>query len=470
MNSGYRRELGPYSVAALVAGSMVGSGIFLVSADIARLGGSAGFVLAAWGLAALVTVLGALSYGELAALFPRAGGPYVYLKEAFGPATGFLFGWAAFVVVDCGGIAAVAVGFGKYLGVLLPWVDDARWLAGPWQVPALHLGNVTVGPYALGLTPSRLAGIAVIALLTLANGFGVRLGARIQNVFTAVKVAALLALVAVGLALAPAQPATGAYLPPPGSALLPWLPALLVAQVGALFAADGWYYVTYVAAEVKEPRRTLPVALLAGTGSVLLLYLLANLVYLKVLGPAAMATAAEDRVGSLTLRALLGPAGETAMAVGVLVAMFGYLNGAILTPARLYQAMAVDGLFLDRAARLNRGGVPAFALAAQALWSALLALSGSYDQLLDFVVFVTMAFYGLCVAAVIVLRVRRPELPRSYRVPLYPLVPLAYLVCVAAILGALLLYRPSYTWPGLLLALAGLPVYFRLRRARPARG
>lgn len=470
MTEGYRRHVGLFSATMLIAGSMIGSGVYIVAADIVRVGHSGTFLLWAWALTALMTVLAALSYGELAGLFPQAGGQYAYLRETYGPLTGFLYGWTFFAVIECGTIAAVAVGFGKYLGVLLPGVDDTRWLAGPWPVPALHLGGVSVGPYALGLTPSRLAGIVVIALLTLANGFGVRLGARIQNLFTAVKVAALLALVVVGLALAPAHPASGAYLPPPGSPLLPWLPALLVAQVGALFAADGWYYVTYVAAEVKEPRRTLPVALLVGTGVVLLLYLLANLVYLKVLGPAAMATAAEDRVGSLTLRALLGPAGETAMAVGVLVAMFGYLNGAILTPARLYQAMAADGLFLDRAARLNRSGVPAVALAAQALWSALLALTGSYDQLLDFVVFVTMAFYGLCVAAVIVLRIRRPELPRSYRVPLYPLLPLAYLVCVAAILGALLVHRPSYTWPGLLLALAGLPVYFLLRPRPPATG
>jgi APA family basic amino acid/polyamine antiporter len=468
MTTGYRRELGPFSVASLVAGSMVGSGIFLVSAEIARLGGTGGFILAAWALASLITVLGALSYGELAAMFPEAGGPYVYLKEAYGPACGFLFGWAAFLVIDCGGIAAVAVGFGKYLGAVLPGVNDSRWLLGPLHLSPMSLGSIVIGPYDLGLTPARLAGLAVIALLTLANTFGVRLGARIQNAFTAVKVAALLALVVFGFALAPAQPASPSYTAPAGTTLLPWLPALLVAQVGAMFAADGWYYVTYVAAEVKDPRRTLPVALVAGTSSILLLYFLANLVYLKVLGPAAMATAPEDRVGSLVLKAVLGPVGEKVMALGVLIAMFGYLNGAILTPARLYQAMAADRLFLGRAAALNRNAVPAVALAAQALWSGILTLTGSYDQLLDFVVFATLAFYGLCVAGLIVLRFRQPGLARSYRVPLYPLVPVAYLLGVAAILGALLAYRPSFTWPGLLLTLAGVPVYAWMKRKRAA--
>ena len=464
MTPGYRRELGPFSVAALVAGSMIGSGIFLVSADIARLGGSAGFVLAAWGLASLLTILGAMSYGELAALYPEAGGPYVYLREAYGPAFGFLFGWAAFVVIDCGGIAAVAVGFGKYLGAVVPSINDTRWMLGPMHVAPLRIGSIVIGPYDLGLTPARLAGLAVIVVLTLANTFGVKLGARIQNVLTAVKVAALLALVVLGLSLVPSTPASGPYLPPAGTSLLPWLPALLLAQVGALFAADGWYYVTYVSAEIKEPRRTLPFALLAGTASVLLLYVLANVAYLKLLGPSGMAYAAEDRVGSLALKAILGPTGEVLMAFAVLVAMFGYLNGAILAPARLYQAMAADGLFLGPAAALNRSGVPAFALAAQAGWAGFLTLTGSFDQLLDFVVFVTLAFYGLCVAGVIILRLRRPDLPRSYRVPFFPLVPLAYLAGVAAILGTLLVYRPSYTWPGLALTLAGVPVYAWLKR------
>jgi APA family basic amino acid/polyamine antiporter len=464
MTTGYRRELGPFSVASLVAGSMVGSGIFLVSADIARLGGTGGFILGAWGLASLLTVLGALSYGELAALYQDAGGPYVYLKEAFGPAFGFLFGWTAFLVIDCGGIAAVAVGFGKYLGAIVPAVNDSRWLVGPWHFQPLQMGSIIIGPYDFGLTPARLAGLAVIALLTFANTLGVKLGARIQNVFTAVKVASLLALVVLGLSLAPSQPATGAFIAPAGTATLSWLPALMLTQVGALFAADGWYYVTYVAAEVKDPRRTLPVALLAGTTSVLLLYFLANIVYLKVLGPAAMAAAPEDRVGSEALRAILGPVGERVMALGVLVAMFGYLNGAILSPARLYQAMAADGLFVGRAAALNRNGVPAFALLAQAVWAGFLTLTGSFDQLLDFVVFATLAFYGLCVTGLIVLRFRRPNLHRSYRVPFYPLVPLAYLAGVAAILGTLLVYRPSYTWPGLVLALAGVPVYAWLKR------
>jgi APA family basic amino acid/polyamine antiporter len=468
MADGYRRELGPFSATMIIAGSMIGSGIFIVSADIVRLGHSGAFLMAAWGFAALLTILGALSYGELAGMLPHAGGPYIYLREAFGPPAGFLFGWTAFTVVECGGIAAVSAGFGKYLGTFLPWVSDGRWLLGPLHLPSFAVGAITVGPYEFGLTSARLSAIGVILLLSAANVLGVRLGAGIQNVFTLAKVGALLALIGLGFWLAPSVQPSGIYLPPASVAPLPVFAALMVAQVGAMFSADGWYYVTYLAAEVKDPRRTLPRALLFGTGAILLLYLLANLVYLRVLGPAAIATAPEDRVGSMALRALLGPTGERVMALAILVSMFGFVNGTVMTAARLYQAMATHGLFLRRAARLNSRGVPAFSIGVQAAWSCLLTLSGSFDQLLDFVLFATLLFYALAVAGVIVLRRKRPELERPYRVPLYPIVPLAYLAGVLAILGSLLLYRPAYTWPGLVIVLLGIPVY-RIHLAREAR-
>jgi len=466
MAEGYRRELGPFSATMLIAGSMIGSGIFIVSADIVRLGHSGTFLMAAWGFAAMLTILGALSYGELAGMLPQAGGPYIYLREAYGPPVGFLFGWTAFTVVECGGIAAVSAGFGKYLGTFLPWVSDGRWLVGPLHLPAFTVGAVTVGPYEFGLTSARLSAIGIILLLSAANVLGVRLGARIQNVFTVAKVGALLGLIALGFWLSPASPPSGTYLPPISAPVLPVFAALMVAQVGAMFSADGWYYVTYLAAEVKEPRRTLPYALLFGTGSILVLYLLANLVYLRVLGPAGIANATEDRVGSMALRALLGPTGERVMALAILVSMFGFVNGTVMTAARLYQAMAGHGLFLRRAASLNARGVPAFSLAVQALWSCVLTLSGSFDQLLDFVLFATLIFYALAVAGVIVLRWKRPDLARPYRVPLYPFVPLAYLLGVLAILGALLVYRPAYTWPGLVIVLLGIPVYLIHRRNR----
>ena len=469
MTAGYRRELGPFSATMIIAGSMIGSGIFIVSADIVRLGHSGAFLMAAWAFAALLTLLGALSYGELAGMLPEAGGPYIYLREAYGPSAGFLYGWTAFTVVECGGIAAVAAGFGKYLGSFLPFVSDQRWLLGPLHLKPFLVGPVMVGPYEFGLTSARLCAIVVVLLLSAANVLGVRMGARIQNLFTVAKVGALLALVALGLVLSPASAPSGSYVPAAGGPALPLFAALMVAQVGAMFSADGWYYVTYLAAEVKEPRRTLPMALVFGVGSILVLYLLANLVYLKVLGPAAIATAPDDRVGSLALRALLGPSGEKVMAAAVLVSMFGFVNGTVMTAARLYQAMAEHGLFLRRAAALNGRGVPAFSLGVQALWSCLLTLSGSFDQLLDFVLFATLLFYALAVAGVMVLRRKRPELPRPYRVPLYPLVPLAYLGGVLCILGTLLVYRPAYTWPGLLIILLGIPVYL-VHRRRQGRG
>ncbi|MBI4912924.1 MAG: amino acid permease [Acidobacteria bacterium] len=463
--SGYRRELGAFSAAMLIAGSMIGSGIFLAPAETVRLGHTASFLMGVWVFAGLLTLLGALSFGELAGLFPEAGGPYVFLREAWGPLPAFLFGWTTFLVIDSGGIAAVAAGFGKYLGAFLPWASDGRWLLGPWHIPGIQAGPIPLGPYDLGLTGSRLAGIAVILLLSAANMGGVRLGARIQNVLTVIKIGALLLLVGLSLTLRPAIPPAGSYSPLPGTPLLPLGAAFLVAQVGALFSADGGYYVTYVAAEVREPQRRLPMALVLGTLLIVALYVLANLGYLRLLGPAGIGGAPEDRVGSQALRAILGTAGEGLMAGGVMVSMFGYLNGAILTPARLYQAMAADGLFFRKAATLNAQGVPAAALAVQALWSCLLALSGTFDQLLDYVVFATLLFYALCVAGVLRLRRVRPSLERPYRVLGYPVVPILYLAGVASILGALLVYRPAFTWPGLLLIGLGIPVYGAARRS-----
>ena len=468
MAEAYKREVGLFSATMLIAGSMIGSGVYIVAADIVRVGHSGSFLLWAWALTALMTVLGALSYGELAGLFPQAGGQYAYLRETYGPLTGFLYGWTFFAVIECGTIAAVAVGFGKYLGAFVPWVSEARWLAGPFHVPALQVTrDIAVGPYDLGLTSARFAGILLILLLSLVNAYGVRLGARIQNLFTVAKIGSLAALILFGLLLSPGTPANPAPLPPAsGTATLPFLVLLLVVQTGTLFSADAWNSVTFIAGEVKEPRRTIPLALLVGTSLVCGLYLLANWAYLKVLGPAAIATAPMDRVGSLALKALFGPPGELLMAAAVLWSMFGCQNGLVLSGARVYQAMAADGLFLPPAARLNRHAVPGFALGIQALWASALTLSGSYGQLLDYVIFAALLFYVLTVAGVIVLRIRGPQLERPVRVPLYPLLPLLYLGCALAVMGALLLHRPAFTWPGLVIVLLGLPVYAATRRGQ----
>lgn len=466
MSDGYRRQVGPFSATMLIAGSMVGSGVFLVAADIVRTGRSAGFLMAAWALVTLLTVAAALSYGELAAAYPRAGGQYTYLKEVYGPLPGFLYGWTAFTVIECGGLAAVGVGFGQYLGAFFPWVSDKHWLFGPLHVEGLHLGAFDVGPYDLGLTTARGAGIALILAFTVVNAFGVRLGTLVQNLFTVTKLGSLAALVLLGLALRrQTAPVPGPFLPLDGGTPMPFLTALLVVQTGCLFSAVGWEYVTNIAAEVVEPERTIPRALLVGTLMVCGLYLLVNALFLKILGPTGIATAPDDRVGSAALQALLGPTGGLVMAGAILISMAGWMNGAVLSTARVFQAMAADGLFLAPAARLNPHGVPAASMTLQALWASLLALTGSYGQLLDYSIFAALLFYVGVVAAVFVSRWKNPDLPRPYRVLGYPFLPGFFILVALAILGTLLRFKPAFTWPGLLIVALGVPVYFVSRKA-----
>lgn len=461
-DSGYRRSVGLFSATMLIAGCMVGSGIFLVSGDVVRMGRTGGFLLGAWVLVALLTAAVALSYGELAAMWPRAGGQYRYFTEIYGPLPGFLYGWTAFTVIETGSIAAVAVGFGNYLGHFYPSVTDEHFLLGPLKVSALHVAGIDIGPYAIGLTPARLAGIAVILLFTLLNTFGVKLASRIQNVFTVAKLAALAALVGLGLILIPhPAPTAGAYVS--AEPKVHWLTALLAVQTGTLFSAVGWEYVTNIAAEVKDPERNIPRSLLIGTSMVCGLYLLINIVYLKVLGPTGIATAPGDRVGSATLEALLGPVGGMLMAGAILLSMAGYQNGAILGGSRIYQAMAEDGLFFKQAATLNGAGVPARALGAQMTWACVLALTGTYGQLLDYSIFAALIFYVAAVAGVFVARVRFPDQPRPYRCWGYPFIPAFYVLVGGAILVTLLIVRPAFTWPGLVLVLLGAPVYLLMR-------
>jgi len=470
MNSGYQRHVGLFSAIMLIAGSMIGSGVFIVAADMVRTGHSGSFLLWGWALTGVLTVLGALSYGELAGMFPHAGGQYTYLREIYGPLTGFLYGWTFFAIIECGTIAAVAVGFGKYLGTFFPAVNDTTWIGPHLDLAAWKVTEtITVGPYHLGLTPSRLSGIAVVVLLSAVNLYGVKLGARIQNLFTVAKIGALAALILLGLFLKPAIPVDPApFTPAAGTLQLGFLTALLVVQTGSLFSADAWNGITFIAAEVKEPQRTIPLSLLIGTGLVCGLYFLANAIYVKVLGPTAIANAPSDRVGSAALQALLGPRGGLLMAGAILVSMFGCVNGLVLAGARVYQTMAADGLFLPQAAKLNDNGVPAFGMGIQALWTCLLTLTGTYGQLLDFVMFAALLFYVLTVFGVILLRLRRPEAERPVKVFAYPLVPALYLLGALAIMGALFIHKPSYTWPGLALVALGLPLYLLTGRKAEA--
>ncbi|HJV90374.1 MAG TPA: amino acid permease [Holophagaceae bacterium] len=462
---GYRRDIGLFSATMLVAGSMIGSGIFLVSAEILRTGRTPGFLMLSWALAGLLSVSGALSFAELGSVHAKAGGYYVYLREAFGPLAGFLCGWTSFLVIECGSIAAVAVGFGRYLGSFVPAVNDTTWWIGPARVAEWHpfpqwAPQFALGPYELGLTPARAAGIALILLFMGIHAHGVKLGAWVQNVFSLGKIAALGALILLGLALKPAvAPSMAPLAAEAGS--LPFLVALLVAQVGCLFSGDGWQYLAMVGGEIREPRRTLPRAMLLGTLLVFGLYLLANLGYLRVLGPAGIAHAPGDRVASTALGALLGGRAERLMAGAILMSMVGWMNGGTLTSARVYQAMAEDGLFFQGARKLNDHGVPMASMRIMAAWACVLTLTGAYSQLLEYVIFSALLFYAATAAGSLVLR-RKAAGGEGYRAP--TLLTLFYVGGSGAILCSLLIHRPSFSLPGLVLVLLGIPAYRLLRR------
>ncbi len=454
------RGLGLWDATAIVAGSMIGSGIFIVSADIARQVGAPAWLLLVWVTTGGLTVIGALTYGELAAMMPHAGGQYVYLREAYGPLMGFLYGWTLFTVIQTGTIAAVSVAFAKFTAVLLPALDTS------------------VAIFGFSLSLQQILAIAVIALLTFANCTGLRTGRWLQNTFTATKVGALFALVVVGLLLGRNATAVSANLetfwgPPSWSLAL--LPALGAAMVGSLFSSDAWNNITFAAAEVREPARTIPLSLTIGTTLVTALYLAANLVYLAALplnGDAHAATVIErgiafaraDRVATAVMEVTFGAAGSVVMALAIMISTFGCVNGLILAGARVYFAMARDRLFFGAAGHLNDRGVPAAALLLQGAWAAVLTLSGTYGDLLDYVIFAALLFYVLTAGAVFVLRRRQPDASRSYRAVGYPLLPGLYILISALILLDLLIVKPSYTWPGLLIVLSGVPVFYLWRR------
>jgi len=488
--------LGLVSATTLVMGSMIGSGIFIVSADIARLVQSPALLIGAWLVTGVLTIMAALAFGELAAMMPRAGGQYVYLRESLGPLWGFLYGWTFFLVIQTGTIAAVAVAFGKFLGVFFPSVSSTHWLLHIWKVPPIHVGPMVLGNMDVGLNTQNLVAIVSIVLLSVVNIYGVKTGAAVQNVFTFAKTLALLGLVLLGIFIGRNHSAIAAnfganfwhnagwntlHQIPVGTAgataFVGVITVLAVAQVGPIFSASAWNSVTFTAAEVRNPQRNLPLSLALGTGAVILLYLAANFVYLLVLpllGDPHGATVAargimypsEDRVATAAMEQMIGSAGAGLMAAAILVSTFGCNNGLILSGARVYYAMARDGLFFRRVGDLHlKYATPAVSLGVQAVWAGLLCLSGSYRQLLDYAVFAVVLFYLLTLAGLFVLRRTRPNALRPYRAFGYPVLPAIYIVVALFIDAVLLRYKPQYTWPGLIIVLAGIPVYYMWRRA-----
>ena len=491
---GFVRGLGLFDSTMIVVGSMIGSGIFIVSADIARQTGSAGGLLIAWIITGVLTVSAALSYGELAAMMPKAGGQYVYLRESYSPLWGFLYGWTLFLVIQTGTIAAVAVAFARFLGVLAPSVSPTSWIIAPVRVSA---------KYAFSLSWQQFFAILLIVFLTIANTRGLNWGKIIQNVFTSAKTLALAGLVIIGIFFgrnAAAIQANFSHLwaaessqliEPGADFLRRWIPTVSVAsgfvgllvaygvaQVGSLFSADAWNNITFTAGEVKNPRRDVPLSLALGTAIVITLYFLANVAYLSTLPLSQIRTAADDRVATAVLSAILGHAGAAIMAIAITISTFGCVNGLILAGARVYYAMALDGLFFRSIGRLNEHHVPSRALLLQGVWAVILVLARTrrvdalgavtygnlYSDLLDYVIFSALTFYVLTIAAVFVLRRKRSGAERPYRAFGYPIVPALYIVVALAIMCVLILYKTQTTWPGLVIVLLGLPVYWAWQR------
>jgi APA family basic amino acid/polyamine antiporter len=482
LDTEFHRGLGLYDSTMVVVGAMVGSGIFIVSAEMARNIGTPGWLLGAWLLTGALTVVGALSYGELAAMMPRAGGQYVYLREAFSPLWGFLYGWTLFLVIQTGTIAAVGVGFARYFGALVPWIRDDNYI-----VPPIHVSS----GYALSLSTTQLVGILLIVFLTWTNTRGLRYGRIIQNVFTTAKIGALIGLILAGVLLGWNATAVsdnfGRLWETRGAVdLVPGLTAMstfglfvavCVSQTGSMFSADAWNNITFTAGEVKDPRRNIPLSLVLGTGLVITLFLLANLAYLLTLPFEQIQHAAGDRVATATLNAIFPGLGATIMAIGIMISTFGCMNGLILAGARAYYAMARDGLFFRSAGQLNDAKVPAWGLVLQGAWAAFLVLPRTYDattrsygnlynNLLDYIISAALVFYILTIAGIFRLRATRPDAERPYRAFGYPVVPALYIVGAATILLVLSLYRTATTWPGLIIVLLGVPVYFAWKPKR----
>ncbi len=488
-----QRQLNLLDATMIVVGSMIGSGIFITSAESARLVGAPGWLLAAWALAGLLTITGALCCAELAAMMPRAGGQYVFLREAYGPATGFLFGWSLLLVIQTGTIAAVAIAFANFMGVLTDKISATSYLIEP----------VVWGRYAISLSTQQLVAVLVILLLTLTNTRGLETGKLVQNTFTFTKTAALFGLIVLGLALGWNEGSAAftsswwdssangwnPQVAQPGLEVAGALALVMLlgsAMVGPLFAQSAWNNVTFTGSEIRDPGRNLPRALLVGCSIVVALYLLANLVYVTTLPLAAIQNAPQGRVATATMQAIFGAPGTILMAIAIMISTFGCNNGLILAGARVYYAMARDRLFFERFASVNRRHVPAVALLTQGVWAALLTLPRTvttdprtgviaygnvYTQLLQYIISADLIFYALMVGAVIRLRRLQPHATRPYRTLGYPVVPLIYILLAVLLVLDLAYLAPAISGIGYLLVLTGIPVYFIWRRRaapRPA--
>jgi len=465
----FKKSLNLIDSSAIVIGSMIGSGIFIVSADMSRTLGSPGWLLVAWLITGFMTIIAALSYGELATMMPKAGGPYVYLREAYNPLVGFLYGWTLFLVIQTGTIAAVAMAFGKFMGVIIPWISETNILMrlGPVSISSVHV--IAIGS---------------LGLLTWINSRGIKTGKRVQNTFTFTKVIILILLLLAGFFFAGSEgfkanseyfwqaasldKATGIITPLSGGMLVA---ALGMAMVGSLFTCDAWSDITFASGEVVNPKRTLPASLFWGTLIAFLLFFLSNIVYIKVLPlrgmpdgagviERGMAFATNDRLGTAAISSIFGDYAALIMAVLIVISTFGCNNGLILSGARVYYAMATDRLFFKNVGELNRRAVPGNGLWVQFIWSSVLCLSGSYSQLLDYVVFAVLLFYALTILAIFILRFKRPEAERPYKAFGYPVIPAVYIFLATAIMIILLIYKPAFTLRGLVIVLIGIPVYY----------
>lgn len=466
-----KRQLKLGDAIMLVMGSMIGSGIFIVSSDMMRNLGSGYWLIAVWVITAMMTVAAAISYGELSSMFPKAGGQYTYITEIFGRMTGFLYGWGLFAVIQTGTIAAVAMAFGKFTAYLVPWLNDSE--------PIFQNGGFKI-------TWVQILAIMVILLLTFINTKGVKNGKFLQNIFTGSKILALLGIILFGFLLIKDSQwsenmsfgwsAFQDFGSEVGNNLLPtkWesisgmalLGGLAAAMVGSVFSSVAWENVTFVSGEIKNPEKNVVKSMVLGTSAVMVLYLLVNLVYLNALDRDGIAFADKNRPAVAASEVIFGNTGTVIMAVLVMISTFGCINGLVLAGSRVYQTMAKDGLFFKSATKNNRHDVPEKSLWMQGIWASVLALSGQYGDLLDMISFVIVLFYMITVFGVIYLRFKKPELERPYKTWLYPITPLLYLLIGAAFCILLMMYKPQYTWPGFILILIGLPVYWFINRKK----
>lgn len=452
-----KRELGLLDATLLVAGSMIGSGIFIVTADITRNVGSAGWLIAVWLITGLMTLIAAVSYGELSSMFPKAGGQYVYLKEAYNPLVGFLYGWSFFAVIQTGTIAAVGVAFSKFTAYLWPAVSE--------DIILFNLGSITV-------SPAQVLAIVIIILLTYINTKGVKGGKIIQTSFTMTKLVSLFGLIIFGfIMLKPdiweanwANAWSMQKLNVDGTfesyTLVAALGAVAAAMVGSIFSSDAWNNITFIAGEVKNPKRNIGLSLFLGTLIVTVIYVLANLVYMAVLPLQEIATADKDRVAVAASSVIFGNIGTVIIALMIMVSTFGCNNGLILAGARVYHTMANDGLFFKKTASLNKHAVPEFGLWLQCLVASALCLSGRYGDLLDMISFVVVIFYVLTIIGIYILRAKRPDAERPYKAFGYPFLPAVYIVMGICFCTLLIIYKPNFTWPGLIVVLTGVPVFY----------